>query len=434
MKIFFIDKKLRTDKLGFLYLSAVLKKAGHEVDYYQDDIDPVEDLVRLYKPDFIMYSVQTGEHKWYIEKNKNLKLKFNFISVFGGPHFTFYGDNNLIDGNIDYIIQGPGEDIVLDIVNNKIEKGFYRADLLKDLNDYPAPDRSILYKYNEFGQAKMKRFITMRDCPNSCTYCFNHIYHRIYNDQKKCFFTRKSPRSMIQEILDVKKQYPLEMVYFNDDDLCVDKKWLNEFLLLYTLEVRLPFCGSVRANNVDPLILSFMKSAGCHFLNMAVESAVPETQKLIRRGNISNEQIMKACNDAKELGIKIRLQNIIGLPVDEPLEDALETLRFNQGINPYDSWCSILQPFPNTDIYKTCLTKNLIDENIDLMNFYEETQLKIKNKDEINTLHKWWFFAVKYKIDIDFLRIILKQSINKDIAKEIQDYRWNITAKDVYKL
>ena len=37
MKILFLEKKLRIDKLSVCYLAAVLKKAGHKVDLVQDD-------------------------------------------------------------------------------------------------------------------------------------------------------------------------------------------------------------------------------------------------------------------------------------------------------------------------------------------------------------------------------------------------------------
>ena len=35
--ILFIEKKLRVDKIGILYLSSILKNAGHKVDLIQED-------------------------------------------------------------------------------------------------------------------------------------------------------------------------------------------------------------------------------------------------------------------------------------------------------------------------------------------------------------------------------------------------------------
>jgi radical SAM superfamily enzyme YgiQ (UPF0313 family) len=432
LNILFIEPELRTDKLGFLYLSSIMKQAGHAVELQVGE-ETLFLHVASFKPDFIMYSVQTGNHNWYIEINKKLKYGWRFKSVFGGAHFTFYPEKHMHEESIDYIVQGPGEKVILDIIDGNIKEKFIKGPLFDNPNDFPDPDRELLYSYKPLADAGIKRFIASRDCPNACTYCFNHIYHRIYKDQKQCFFKKKSVSRTIREIVDVKNKWPLEVVYFNDDDLCEDKEWLEEFLPEYKEKVNLPFCGSARANHIDERTALHLSVAGCTFLNMALESAVPETQKMLRRGNVSNEQIFNACRILNFHSIKVRLQNIIGLPVDDPFEDAIQTLKMNQEINPYDSWCAILQPYPGTDIFKTCRERNLIEEDFTPVNFFEHTQLKINCASEINTLHKLWYFAVKYKIDPELIRILCKQPLTKEVSKLIQDYRWSQTAENVYK-
>jgi len=433
-KVLFIENKLRTDKLGILYLAGVLKSLGHTVDMIQDAIDPAVPYVEAFKPDVIMYSVQTGEHQWALAKNRELKQKYSFISVFGGPHFTFFADEYSDDFNIDYVVQGPGELVIGDIVVGTIPRGVVRGPLISNPMAQPYPAREILYKYDEFGQAPMKRFITMRDCYNACTYCFNHLYHRLYQDQKTSFFARLTPERIIAEIINTMQQWPLKMVYFNDDDLCCQEDWLKEFLISYKKWVHLPFCGSVCANTATPELLERLSDAGCTFLNIAVESAVPETQKLLRRGNISNEQIQDAVATAQSWGIKIRLQNMIGLPVEDPLEDAMQTLAFNYEVEPFDSWAAILQPYPGTDIWKLCCDRGLIRKDMDLMNFYEDTVLSIPNRQEINALHKWWYFAVRHRIDPVFLRAMLKQELKPAVAREIQEYRWRLGSQLLYNM
>ena len=95
MNILFIENKLRVDKLGILYLSAVLKDAGHTVNMIEDSVTSAEEYLRNNKVDFVMYSVMSGEHPWYFERNQQLKKKFDFVSVFGGPHFTLFADDVL---------------------------------------------------------------------------------------------------------------------------------------------------------------------------------------------------------------------------------------------------------------------------------------------------------------------------------------------------
>jgi anaerobic magnesium-protoporphyrin IX monomethyl ester cyclase len=429
MKILFLEKRLRTDKLGFLYLSAILKNAGHSVDMIQDDIDNSEDYIGRNRPDFVMYSVMTGEHQWFLEKNRELKKKFNFVSVAGGPHFTFFPEQGMAEAAMDIVVQGPGEDVILDIVSGRILDKLVIG-RLPDVESLPYPDRSILYKYDEFGKARMKRFIAARYCHYTCKYCFNHLYKKIFHDQMPKFGQRLSPDRMIGEILDVKNKYPLEVVYFNDDDFPGDHVWLEEFCRKYTAKVDLPYCGSMRASSVNAEIIQMLADSGCSFMNIALESANPQTQKFLRRGQITNQQVEDACNDCKRFGIKVRLQNMIGLPVEDPLQDALDTLALNIKINPTDSWSAVFQPFPKTDLWKESLELGLITEDTQAVNFYEGTQLKIRDAEKINRLYKWWYFIVKHQLPMELVNILIELPLMAQHEKAMQDLRWDI-AKDV---
>ena len=433
MNILFLEKRLRTDKLGMLYLSAILKQAGHSVDLIQADLEDLDAYLALNKVDFIMYSVMSGDHMWFLEKNSELKSKYSFKSVIGGPHVTFFSEQAMNNPDIDFVVIGPGENVILDIVEGKTKDKLVMGHL-PDVNSLPEPDRSILYKYDEFGKARMKRFIAGRYCLYSCTYCFNHLFKKMYRDEKKSFFQRVSPRKMIDEIKNVKKEYKLELVYFNDDDLAADKVWLKEFCELFLREIGLDFCGSIRADSVDYETLKMMSNAGCVFLNIALESANPATQKFLRRGFITNEQIVEACRICKQLGIKVRLQNMIGLPVADPLEDALETMQMNKEIDPTDSWASIFQPFTKTDLWQFCIDNELISQDTQAGTFYEHTRLKIKDADRIDRLGKWWFFAIKHKLPMELIRILIELPMTEEQAKKLNELRWDVSKGLLYGL
>ena len=115
--ILFVEKKLRIDKIGFLYLSAIMKNAGHKVDMIQDDVESVDNYLSENDIDFVMYSVMSGEHPWFLQKNRDLKEHHKFTSVMGGPHFTFFPEQGLEDSSVDYVVRGPGENVILDIID-----------------------------------------------------------------------------------------------------------------------------------------------------------------------------------------------------------------------------------------------------------------------------------------------------------------------------
>lgn len=428
--VLFLEKRLRTDKIGFLYLSRVMKDAGHTVDLIQSDLDDIEGYLRHTPVDFIMYSVMTGEHMWFLNKNKELKQKFHFKSVMGGPHFTFFPEQGLEDDSVDYIVQGPGEQAVLDILDGKTDR--FVIGHLPDVNRIPHPDRSILYKYDEFGKARMKRFIASRYCLFSCKYCFNHLYKRLYKDEKGMLTQRVNVDKMIDEILEVKQKYGLEYVYFNDDDFPGDHAWLQEFCEKYKERVKMNFCGSMRASSVNREVVKMMADAGCDFMNIALESANPTTQVFLRRGFVTNEQVKEACSACKEFGIKVRLQNMIGLPVDDPLQDALDTLKFNVEVGPTDSWAAVFQPFPKTDLWQESLNRGLITKDTQARNFYEGTPLMIADADKINRLHKWWFFIVQHKLPMSLVNVLLDMPLTPELEKRLQDVRWDIAKGLLY--
>ena len=422
------------DKLGILQLSSILKNNEHNVELLQDSIEDIDAYFNSHEVDFAMFSIMTGEHLWFINKNKELKKKFNYKSVFGGPHPTFFPEQSVDDESVDFIVRGSGEKVILDIVNGKVKLKTIIGGILSqdELNNLPFLDREILYKYDDFKNAGIRRFIGSRDCKNACSYCFNHVYHRIFKKEKCNFFQHIDPNRLINEIKYVISTFGCETVYFNDDNLAENKGWINEFCKIYKKEIGLPFCGSVRANDADSQILHTLADAGCSFLNIALESATPTVQKLLRRGKITNKMVFDCNNTCKSLNIKTRIQNMIGLPLENSLEDALQTYEYNKILDPTDSWVSIFQPFPKTDIWKYCVENGFIDGTEDCMNFYDDTILKIPNAEKINSLHKWWHFGIKYKIPREFMEILLEIPLIEDQKKKIQDIRWGLSAKELY--
>ena len=94
MKVLFINKFLDQEAiyrvpLGIMTLAAMIRPK-HQIFVLEPEKENVEKRMNEIKPDVIAYSLRTGYHKYYLELNQKLKKKYNFISIFGGPHVTFY--------------------------------------------------------------------------------------------------------------------------------------------------------------------------------------------------------------------------------------------------------------------------------------------------------------------------------------------------------
>jgi radical SAM superfamily enzyme YgiQ (UPF0313 family) len=431
MNILFIENKIRADKLGICYLSRILKDAGHQVDMIQNAVDPAEEYLKIHPVDFVMWSVSSGEQNWVFSKNRELKSKFKFISVVGGPHFTYFPEQGEKDPYIDFVVRGPGESVILDIVEGRIKKKVIKGHI-SDFLQVKFPDRSLIYKYEEFGKSPMKRFMSSYFCQKgNCAYCFNHVFRELYKEEKDKIRQIIPVDTIVAEILEVKRIYGLEQAYFNNDNLADNVDWLLEFCeKIKPLNIK--FCGSVRAENVNGNLLEMMARAGCTFLNMALESGDPNTLKLLRRGGNTFEKVKTMAQAAMQFGIKIRIQNMIGLPVDDILGDALLTLRCNQDIAPTDSWVSVYQPYGKTDLAEYCVKKGFIKSNYVAQGQYDRSQFNFPDSEKIYRLAKCWWFFVVHKVDIEFCKTIIELPLTDDQLEMLQNIRLQKSKKLLY--
>ena len=439
MNILFLDKNLRSiDKLGFLYIARVLKDNGHNVDYLQTDFDDPIAYLKENKIDWVMFSIVTGEQYYVKEMAEKIRRLFpNIKMCAGGPHVTFDINYAEFEKNVDFFVRGAGELVINDIVKGKIKEKVVLGPL-PDINAIPVPYRNILYKYPQFGRSKLKRFITMRGCVHSCSYCFNSSLRRTYPSEIPKFLARRDPEKVIEEIIQVRDEFGLGYVYFNDDVFSVYPKWIDKFCKLYKEKVNLPFATSMRADMVNYDILFKLHDAGLCFTNFALETVSEDLQRnLLKRGNINNSQIINAIEICKELRIKTRLQNMIGLPIPNPLEEALDTIEFNQKLAPTDSWVAIYQPEPYTELYDYCVENGYFNPK-DLegvaQTFYGKSVLKIKDKEKINRLAKWWFYLVRYNVDRSFIEELLEIELSEEDARKLQEKRWAIASEELYDL
>lgn len=432
-RVMFVETDLMTEKLGIMYLSAALKKNGHETILCQYEKESVAALIKAFSPDFVAFSLVTGAHRRSLEIAREVKKNFNLTTIVGGPHATFFA-NELPEDVVDFVVVGQGEKAIVDIVEGRAHGRVVRADF-NNLDEIAFPDRALFYSHKEFRDNPMKNIITTRDCPYSCSYCYNHSWKEMFRGQKY-FMQRRSAANVIAEIKELRKHYILDKVLFIDDNFLINDIWVEEFSAKYAREIGLPFLCSFRVNLLDEEKLKRLRDAGLFMVNFALESADPFVQsEILHRGNIKNEDVILAIELFRKYNIKCRMQNMIGLPVRESLKEALATLEFNKRHRVDDSWVSIFQPYPNTKLADYCLKHGFIEgsekDNV-AESFFDESRIKIDNKEKIKRLQKWWFFMVKYNFSEKLIDVILKIEINDALSRSLQDLRYKLSRQYLY--
>jgi len=414
MKVLFINKFL--DKhtiyrvpLGILCLSSAIKKADHQVFICEPSKENVFDKIKEIKPDIIAYSLKTGFHKYYIDLNKKLKKQFDFFSIFGGPHATFFPEMIKEEG-IDCIGLGECDEAFIDLldrlekkqnhINTKnfwfnVQGKIYKNPLRKleqNLDNLSFPDRKLLNDFKEIKLAKIHNFITARGCPFNCSYCFNHQLKKMYAGQR--YVRRRSVDNVIVEIKQVASQYNLKRVHFEDDTFNMDKEWLKEFALKYP---KIPFKCNLRCNLVDEEVIQLLKKANCISVTFAIEAGNDRIRNEILHRNISKEQMINCAKLLKKYKIRFLTENILANPTST-LSDDIETLDMNLICQPDYPTVHILQPYPRTEIFKIAVKNNQFKkEKInDLESFYKFSPLEISNKIERKNLQRIFALIVAF--------------------------------------
>jgi radical SAM superfamily enzyme YgiQ (UPF0313 family) len=407
MKFLFINKPFLLEPLGIMYATSSIKEKEHEVDLVLTSED-LEKKVQEYVPDYVGYSIMTGDQNFYDDINKELKKKFNFFSVAGGPHPTFFPEMLSIS-SFDAICIGEGEKVIQQLLENphstRIPNFWFKKDgeiiknsvqpLIEDLDEILFPDREIVFKYPHINNGPIKHFITSRGCPYNCSFCFNESYSKLYEEKGKRVRFR-SVDNLLEEIEQVISSSPTKVICLQDDTFILKPDWIKEFSMKYKERINLPFYCHVRPNLVKEEIVRDLKYAGCYGVNIGIESGNDNVKKNILNRNISNEQIYNAVTLLKQSGIKVMAHNILGLPFTS-LKNDLETLELNIRCQPDYAWAAIFQPYPKTKLGERCVEEGIYKGDFsDINNFFDTSLLNIENKNEIANLQKLFAIAVKY--------------------------------------
>ncbi|MFC1756631.1 B12-binding domain-containing radical SAM protein [Patescibacteria group bacterium] len=390
--LFIIDNEDFIDPMGPSYLLAVAKKAGHNgnaliLSNSKNPFKEIED----YKPDVIAYSAVTGTHQKYFSFNKKVKEYFpNIFTIMGGAHPTFY-PNCVKDQPIDAICIGEGEGAFTELLDklageaktedlyNIANLGFPNGPtnpvrpLITDLDSLPFPDRDTIFEKSlSIGNFPLKTFITSRGCPFNCSYCFETVLKELYRGLGK-YVRRHSVDHVIDEILDLKKRWPVEFIKFEDDLFVVGGKdpWLEEFAEKYPQKVGIPFNVLLRVDSINENTAKLLSKAGCTSVNTAIDSESEQIRKEVIGKNFSNEMVVENFKLLKHYGINVFNNMILGLPPTGSIktEDIIkadeETINLEIAAGVKFSSRTILVPYPGTKLGKQCEDEGYFKMEVD---------------------------------------------------------------------
>ncbi|HLP60306.1 MAG TPA: D-alanine--poly(phosphoribitol) ligase subunit DltA [Candidatus Deferrimicrobium sp.] len=235
---------------------------------------------------------------------------------------------------------------------------------IKDFDSIPIPDRSLIdyKKYHQYiGEAPLRHSLTLqatRGCPFNCIYC-----HKIW---PKTHVARRA-ETIFKEVSYAYNSGVRRFVFI-DDIFNFDKKNATRFLetlIKNKMDIQLCFPNGFRADILSKEFIDLLVAAGTVNIDVALESASPRIQKLIRKNLNLDKFKENVCYIAEKYPhVILEMEMMIGFPTETEAE-ALMTLEFLKEIK----WVHfpnlhILKIFPNTDMYRLAISSGVSEKAI----------------------------------------------------------------------
>lgn len=434
------------ESYGLLFVGGELIKKKQQVRYFDGEDKRSLTKVKDWQPNFAMFSPLTTFYP--LAKSFAEELPSRITKVFGGHHALACPDI-INEKAIDAVVVGP--------IRGSIERLLRREDRVIYTNpttpsDLPRPARHQYYKdIPRMGKRYRKFMLSMLGCPWNCSYCSSSAGHlqEVFSPQihRDYFLSHRPIPDVIDEARQVMK-YDTHEIEWVDDDIFSGRDaeaWLLEFADAWTKNILrdssvVDAYGEIKevvpmyvsttshgANTISDKILRSLKRC-VNVVGMGIQVIRLDSLKLFNRQWDNEKKMKEAYDRLVSFGYRVNLQAIVGLPIDDPVEDAIETIlglqRIGQG-----SICSVypLMVYPGTALQKYC-QQNQIGLNADCdgdtnsaigsIYFDKDVWRKLRNICKLATLF------VKYNISEKWMRVLINCDFDEETSKQLSMVRY----------
>ena len=321
---------------GPLILGGILKRAGHDVEVYEELYKEI-DYSKIMDADVYCFSIMTSNAPRGYYLADMLKKETGARIIMGGMHATAMPDEAL--QHADQIISGEGEEVILDVIEGRITDKVVKGVCIKNLDEVPFPDYSILKT-----PCATANIMSSRGCPFSCSFCTTSRMFYPYR--------QRSVDSVIAEIR-YYKELGFEYLNFEDDNFTANPKRAKEIcrrMIDENLIFKETFFFGRTDMAKDEELLNLLEKAHLSRVLIGIESlnqdALDEINKHQKTEDIEN--LAKVLSKHK---IRLIASIVLGLDSDTK-EDLKRNVDFAKKINAYQLQPAILTPFPGTELFE----------------------------------------------------------------------------------
>ncbi len=364
--------------LGYLYVSAILKKAGHSVILLQNtgDKERLRADLSSFGPDLAVAGTSYKFHNNCPSPTINPALdavraakELGARTLLMGPLNAVCQDLVVSEAALDGMALGEPEEIVRDAAQAAAD-GVSLAEVtglvldrggsprltapapFPDLDSLPLPDREAIdfgkYVKDTYFGRRAADVLSSRGCPFNCTYCFGAARSKRNAFTSGPYFRAVTPARVVEEIDLLYREYGIRAIKFNDIEFCVSQKRLAQLCegLLRPKHPDLRWRAVTRATSVAPELLRLMRRAGCRSIYYGVETGDAGLLAAMNK-KVTLDEIREVVRRSWEAGIRPEASFLLGVP-GETEETAQRTIDFALELNPFLATFHVFVPFPGT--------------------------------------------------------------------------------------
>jgi len=365
--------------LGILYVAAVLRSAGVEVQITAAEVlklseRQIIDEVAAFNAPLIGITITTENRFEVIRLIRKLKRHFpEKMIIIGGPHSTMaFRDMLQTVPEIDIAFVGESEKTILELIQwfqqsrrreelKKLKGVAFRIDnsvcftgrneLITDLDQLPFPAKDLIpiEKYNfrwKVGNSFLPaaNMMTSRGCPFNCNFCATPV-----NWGRKV--RGYSPQRVLDEIKWNLENFGAQFIWFYDDTFNYNPQRTRQICeLLIKEQLNIVFECELRIDILDYELLKLMKEAGLHYFSFGVEAGSERIRREIIHKQIDTEKIYQVVEWARQLEIENNAFFIFSHPT-ETWREAQETIAIMEKISKKSEISvAILHIYPGSEL------------------------------------------------------------------------------------
>jgi len=291
------------------------------------------------------------------------------VVIVGGMHATVAVNELLEIPEIDHIVQGAGENTILDIVKDpdsfpRVTVGVGARTMADwpqiDRTLWPQPHRRLRKSFNwplepecGWGPAPVATIITSRVCPWQCAFCNESSY--VPN------IGRRPVEMVIDELNYLDRKYGVGSVVIHDSMFFQNPKWLEEWVEKYPRQANKvwPYWAAGRSDTIrqwPDLFTTLVKETNWDTISIGFESGSDRMLQLLNK-ECTEEDNYFAIDLINRLGEEIEREGrkppmfwaniMLGIP-GETHEDAFKTIRMLKSMKYVFPSISYYAPYPGS--------------------------------------------------------------------------------------